>query len=87
MTSAMLLEYWRERQEHSLISALLMKEMFVSSEEKRESEFLQIMQSLERQHQENKIEKILTKGKVQGLTEEEKKQLQEMIAAVKAVIV
>ncbi len=87
MTSAMLLEYWRERQEHSLISALLMKEMFVSSEEKRESEFLQIMQSLERQHQENKIEKILMKGKVQGLTEEEKKQLQEMIAAVKAVIV
>lgn len=83
ISTAQLLELWRERPESKLISALLMEEYLIE-EAQLESEFLQILSRIQQQHRQNKIEKILFKGKTQGLSNQEKLELQALISSVKA---
>lgn len=83
LTAAALLEHWADKPESRLISALLMKEHFIPEEE-IENEFPQLLLRLEQQHKENKVEKMLLKAKVEGLTSAERQALQALISLAKA---
>lgn len=82
LTTASLLEYWRDKPEYPLLSKLAFYEFSIPAEGIL-AELKGTLSRLQQQNNEYLIEQLLQKAQQQGLSSEEKQQLQQLIAANK----
>lgn len=75
LTSAMLLEYWREDESRHKILKQLINDPLVIPESGIQAEFHDLLKYLKKAAAEGEIDKLLQQGKQSGLNEEEKKHL------------
>lgn len=82
LTTAILVEYWRERPEYSLLVQLAGAELNIPVGGV-ESEFLGVIVRLQQMYREKIIEQLLQKASQNSLSEEDKRTLQQLIAVDK----
>lgn len=75
LSSAMLLEYWRDDETHHKILQQLINYPLTIPESGVQAEFYDLLKHLKKATAEGKIDKLLQQGKQTGLSEEEKKHL------------
>lgn len=82
LSMAAILEYWRDKEEFDIFSMLACKKPIISIENLK-NEFIGIIQLLRQTESEQTIKTLLLKAATEGLTVEERQELQNLIAASK----
>jgi len=83
LNTAALVEYWRERSEYTLVAQLASLEINIPIEG-IEAEFVGVLERLKQLNREKLVEQLLQKANQSSLSQEERQQLQTLIAIDKA---
>lgn len=82
-TSAHLIEYWRDKEEESLVSQLAALEHLIPDHQIDQA-FVSTLKSIRSQHLQHEIDNLLAKAAGEGLTDQEKINLSTLLAHKKA---
>ena len=82
LSTAAIIEYWRDREEFAIFSLLASKKPIISAEKLR-NEFTGIIQAFKQFEIEQTIKTLLLKAASEGLDDKEKQELQDLITTLK----